>query len=74
MRDTLESIEFGRFRVFPGRREFLVDGKPIRLGGRAFDLLMALSETPGTVVSKNDLLTKEWPDRKVAGNSLQTPI
>ncbi|MET4023796.1 winged helix-turn-helix domain-containing protein [Bradyrhizobium sp. S3.2.12] len=74
MRDTLESIEFGRFRVFPGRRELLVDGRPIRLGGRAFDLLMALSETPGTVVSKDDLLTRVWPGRVVAESSLQTQI
>jgi hypothetical protein len=35
-------IEFGRFRVVPHRRELLADGQPIHLGGRTFDVLMAL--------------------------------
>ena len=46
-------ITFGRFRVLPHRRELLADGRPIKLGGRAFDLLMALVEARGAVVSKN---------------------
>ena len=37
-------IEFGRFRILPHRRELLVDGQPIRIGGRAFDVLLALIE------------------------------
>jgi hypothetical protein len=40
--DTPASIAFGRFGVLPHRREFLDDGLPIKLGGRAFDLPMAL--------------------------------
>ena len=41
---SAESIAFGRFRMLPRRRVLLADGEPIRLGGRAFDLLMALIE------------------------------
>jgi DNA-binding winged helix-turn-helix (wHTH) protein len=29
----------------------LADGRPVKLGGRAFDVLMALFEACGTVVS-----------------------
>ena len=36
------AIEFGRFRVLPQRRELLVQGRPLELGGRAFDVLMVL--------------------------------
>jgi predicted ATPase/DNA-binding winged helix-turn-helix (wHTH) protein len=72
--DTLESITFGRFRVLPRRRELLADEEPVRLGGRAFDLLMVLIETPGAVVSKNELLARVWPDRVVTETNLQTQI
>jgi DNA-binding winged helix-turn-helix (wHTH) protein len=46
-------IEFGRFRLSPHRRELLADGRPVELGGRAFDVLTALIETPGAVVNKD---------------------
>jgi predicted ATPase/DNA-binding winged helix-turn-helix (wHTH) protein len=71
---TLECIAFGRFRVLPHRRVLLADDKPIRLGGRAFDLLMVLIETPGAVVSKDDLLARVWPGRVVTDTNLQTQI
>jgi hypothetical protein len=32
-------IEFGHFSILPHRRQLLAGGRPIRLGGRAFDLL-----------------------------------
>ena len=41
------SVEFGRFRILPHRREVLPDDRPIELGGRAFDVLMALIEANG---------------------------
>ena len=41
---TPTAIEFGRFRVLPHRREVLAAGRPTELGGRGFDVLMALIE------------------------------
>src|ERR1700751_1433244 len=52
------SLAFGRFRVSPHRRELLADGRPIDLGGRALDLVMALF----------------WSDRMVEENKLQVQI
>src|ERR1700736_5616434 len=68
------AIEFGRFRVLPPRPELLADGRPLGLGGRAFDVLMALIEASGAVVSKNALMKRVWPDRVVEENSLQAQI
>ncbi len=68
------SVAFGRFRVLPQRRELLADGRPIRLGGRAFDVLMALIEARGAVVGKDALMQSVWPDRIVEDNSLQAQI
>ena len=58
----------------PRRRELLVDGQPAKLGGRAFDVLMALIEARGTVVTKNVLMAQVWPDRVVEENNLQIQV
>jgi predicted ATPase/DNA-binding winged helix-turn-helix (wHTH) protein len=67
-------IAFGRFLLLPHRRELLADGRPLKLGGRAFDVLMALIEAHGAVVSKNALMARVWPDRIVEENNLQWQI
>ena len=71
---TPAAIEFGRFSVLPHRRELLVEGRPLDLGGRAFDVLMALIEASGAVVSKDALMHRVWPDRIVEENNLQAQI
>src|SRR6516165_5614858 len=74
MPDAPAIVEFGRFRIVPHHRQLLADGRPIMLGGRAFDLLMALIEASGGVVSKDQLLSRVWPDRIVEENRLPTEI
>jgi predicted ATPase/DNA-binding winged helix-turn-helix (wHTH) protein len=68
------SVVFGRFRVVPNRRELLADGRRIKLGGRAFDVLTALIEARGAVVGKEALMARVWPDRVVEENNLQAQI
>src|SRR6202163_3697310 len=68
------AIEFSRFSVLPHRRELLAEGRPMELGGRAFDVLMALIEASGAVVSKDALMNHVWPDRIVEENTLQAQI
>src|SRR5436190_18612810 len=67
-------VAFGRFLLLPHRRELLADGRPVKLGGRAFDVLLALIEARGAVVSKDALMTRVWPDRIVEENNLQAHI
>ena len=77
MRSTPQAtsdIAFGRFRVLPHRRELLLDGRPVKMGGRAFDVLMALIEAPGVVVTKDELIARVWPGRIVEENALQWQI
>ena len=57
--------EFGRFKVVRYRRELLADGQPVPIGGRAFDMLLALIDANGTVVGTDDLMRRVWPDRLV---------
>jgi predicted ATPase/DNA-binding winged helix-turn-helix (wHTH) protein len=68
------SLAFGRFRVSPHRRELLADGRPIDLGGRAFDVLMALIGAGGAVIGKDALMARVWSDRIVEENNLQVQI
>jgi predicted ATPase/DNA-binding winged helix-turn-helix (wHTH) protein len=68
------SFEFGRFRIFPQRREVLADGRPMQLGGRAFDVLVALVEANGALVTKDELMSLVWPGRIVEENNLHAQI
>ncbi|MFO1074060.1 MAG: winged helix-turn-helix domain-containing protein [Geminicoccaceae bacterium] len=67
-------IAFGRFELAPRRRELLVDGRPVPIGGRAFDILLALVEAEGAVVSKEELLARAWPGAIVEENNLHVQI
>jgi len=69
-----EGLAFGRFLVLPQHRELLADGQAVSLGGRAFDLLMALIEARGAVVTRDALMARVWPDRVVGENALQVQI
>ncbi|HEX4614807.1 MAG TPA: winged helix-turn-helix domain-containing protein, partial [Stellaceae bacterium] len=46
----------------------------MELGGRAFDLLVALVEANGDVVSKGELMTRVWPGRIVEDSNLHAQI
>jgi predicted ATPase/DNA-binding winged helix-turn-helix (wHTH) protein len=72
--ERLAGFVFGRFEVLPDRREVFADGKPVKLGGRAYDVLLALIEARGNVVSKNALKTRVWPGRTIEENSLESQI
>jgi DNA-binding winged helix-turn-helix (wHTH) protein len=68
------TLEFGRFRVLLRRRQLVSDGKPIELGTRAFDLLLALLEADGSLVTKDELLRCAWPGITVAVENLKVQI
>ena len=68
------SIEFGRFTAFPLSRKLFSDGAEVDLGSRAFDLLIALIEARGSILSKEELISRAWPGRVVEDNNLQVQI
>jgi DNA-binding winged helix-turn-helix (wHTH) protein len=68
------SLEFGPFRVLLRQRLLLADGMPIELGTRAFELLLALLEANGSLVSKEQLLTRVWPGIAVAENNVKVHV
>jgi len=54
------TVEVGGLRIDPRSREVTVDGKPVDLTRKEFDLLLALSRRPGAVVTKRELLAEVW--------------
>ena len=67
-------ISFGRCVIRPTHRDVLLNGKPAKLGARAFDLLVVLVERRDRVTSKDELLELVWPKLIVEENNLQVHI
>jgi DNA-binding winged helix-turn-helix (wHTH) protein len=68
------AVEFGCFRVLLRRRQLLAAGVPVELGTRAFDLLLALLEAEGALVTKNELMSRVWPGIVVSEDNLKVQI
>jgi DNA-binding winged helix-turn-helix (wHTH) protein len=68
------SVAFRRFRVLPHRSQLRADGRPIKFGGRASDVPMALIEACEAVIGKDALMARVWSDRIVEENNLQAQI
>ncbi|WP_343732292.1 winged helix-turn-helix domain-containing protein [Duganella sp.] len=66
--------QFGPFTLSPAERLLEQDGMPVRLGGRALDVLIALVASAGEVVGKRELLARVWPNMVVEEGSLRFHI
>lgn len=68
------TLEFGRFRVLLRQRQLVADGVPIKLGTRAFELLLALVGAGGSLVAKSELLGRVWPGIVVTQDNLKIQV
>ncbi|HEX8605775.1 MAG TPA: winged helix-turn-helix domain-containing protein, partial [Pseudoduganella sp.] len=68
---SVAHASFGPFRLYPSQRVVLEDGRPLKLGSRAFDILAVLAERAGATVSKADLIAHAWPDTIVEEANLR---
>lgn len=68
------ALAFGPFRLYTAPLRVCRGDDEIRLGGRALDLLMALVERPGEVLSRHELEAKVWPCSVVEDSSLRVHI
>ena len=65
---------FGPFRFFPARQLLLEGETPIRLGSPALEILAALAERPGQLVSRDELTARVWPDTVVEESNLKVNV
>ncbi len=66
--------EFGPFRASVNDRLLLRDGEVVPLTPKAFDLLLALLENSGRVLSKEELLKQVWADNFVEEANLSRNV
>lgn len=72
--DGSAEIAFGAFRLVPHERALYRDDAPVRLSGRAFDVLLALVERAGAVVGKDELIARVWPHTVVEEGNLRVHV
>src|SRR4029434_4797681 len=65
---------FGPFELQPDKRRLQKDGVTISLRPRAFDLLAALVERAGRLVTKDELLDCVWPQGVVEEAALHVQV
>src|ERR1700686_1825803 len=70
----LQPYRFGPFELQPDKRRLLKDGATISLRPRAFDLLAALVDRAGHLVTKDELLDQVWPKMVVEEAALHVQV
>jgi len=67
-------VSFGPFHLFAAERQLKKGDKPVQLGGRALDTLIALVERAGEVITQRELIARVWPDVTVEEANLRGHI
>jgi predicted ATPase/DNA-binding winged helix-turn-helix (wHTH) protein len=73
-RHPARAYVFGPFRLMPERQLLMRGETPVRIGGRALDILTVLVDRPGEVIGKRELLSRVWPDLVVEDGNLKVNI
>src|SRR6266478_6282457 len=68
------AISFGPYRLLAAQRLLLEGDAPVRLGGRAYDILAALVERAGEGVGKEELIARAWPQTFVEEANLKIQV
>jgi DNA-binding winged helix-turn-helix (wHTH) protein/TolB-like protein/Flp pilus assembly protein TadD len=67
-------LRFGSFRLDLRERLLAREGVPVALPPKAVDLLIALTDEPGALRTKEELLARVWPDVVVDESNLSQTI
>ena len=65
---------FHHYQLLPAQRQLLNGEHIVKLGSRAFDMLVALVERRDRVVPKHELMDLVWPKLVVEENNLQVQV
>ncbi len=55
-------VSFGPFRLLPTQFLLLEGNKPVSIGSRALEILIALLDRRGELVSNRELMARVWPN------------
>ena len=68
------SYHFGAFQMDTRERLLLRDGEPVPLPPKVYDTLLALVESSGHLIGKDELMKIVWPDTFVEDANLTVNI
>lgn len=68
------AFAFGSFLLIPQRQLLLHGGVAVRIGCRALDLLTALVQHPGELMTKGELMAHVWPTTTVGEGNLKVAV
>lgn len=71
---TKRIYEFGSFRLDVVKRLVWREGEPVPLTSKSFETLLALVESRGEILDKDELLSRVWPDTIVEEKNLTINI
>jgi predicted ATPase/DNA-binding winged helix-turn-helix (wHTH) protein len=74
MRGMESALRFGPLVIDAASRSASVGGRPVPLGARAFDLLLALAERRDRLVGRDELLSLVWPGLVVEEHNITAQI
>jgi len=66
--------DFGKFRCDPREHLLLCDDKPVSLSPKSFEILVALIQSNGRLLTKEELMRQVWPDSFVEEANLTVNI
>ena len=72
--ETKALYEFGKFRCDPREHLLLCAGKPVSLSPKSFEILVALIQSNGRLLTKDELMQQVWPDSFVEEANLTVNI
>jgi predicted ATPase/DNA-binding winged helix-turn-helix (wHTH) protein/transcriptional regulator with XRE-family HTH domain len=65
---------FGPFQLLVAAKVLLEADTPVRIGGRAMQILIELVKQPGRTVTKRDLMARVWPGSLIEESNLRIHI
>lgn len=69
-----ETYSFGPFQLYTQSRVLERGGAVIAMGSRAFDILVAMVQRPGEVVSHRELMALAWPELVVEESNVRVQM
>jgi len=72
--ETKALYEFGKFRCDPREHLLLREGKPVSVSPKSFEILVALIQNNGRLLTKDELMQQVWPDSFVEEANLTVNI
>ncbi len=74
MEEATQKVRFGDYSFSPAERILRRDGEMVNLPSKVLEVLCLLVEEPGSVVSKEELMSAVWPDSFVEESNLTQSI